>query len=160
MTVRDKKNGFSYVEMLFTVAILALIATAAVPYSELVVTRQKEAELRRHLRDIRTALDAYKTAVDEGRISTTIDQSGYPPSLDDLVRGVVDLKDPQKKKVYFLRRIPVDPMHDNPNTNASATWGIRSYDSAYDFPQAGADVFDIFSLSQQKGLNGVPYNKW
>jgi len=153
-------NGFSYIEMIFTVAILALLATAAVPYSELVVTRQKEQDLKRSLRDIRTAIDNYKKAVDDGHITKLVNESGYPHSLHELVEGVVDIKDPQKRKIYFLRRLAKDPMFPEQEVTASLTWGKRSYDSDYDSPQEGDDVFDIFSLSQQKGLNGVPYNQW
>jgi len=152
--------GFSYIEMLFTVAILALLATAAVPYSELIVTRQKEADLKRGLREIRTAIDAYKKAVDDGRITKLIDESGYPHSLEELVMGIEDIKDPQKRKIYFLRRLPRDPTFSDQDELASLSWGKRSYDSDYEFPQEGVDVFDIYSLSQQEGLNGVPYNQW
>ena len=153
-------RGFSYIEMIFTVAILALLATAAVPYSELMVTRQKEAELKRSLRDIRTAIDAYKKAVDDGRIHKTLGQSGYPHSLEELVAGSEDIKDPQKRKIYFLRRLPSDPMFPEHSNDPALTWGKRSYDSAPDFPQEGIDVFDVYSLSEQKGLNGVPYKEW
>lgn len=153
-------RGFSYIEIIFTVAILALLATAAVPYSELVVTRQKEAELKRGLRDIRTAIDTYKKAADEGQIMKMVDESGYPHNLDELVMGVVDIKDPQKRKIYFLRRLPRDPMFPEQDELPALTWGKRSYDSDPEFPQEGSDVFDVYSLSQQKGLNGVPYSEW
>jgi len=158
----DNKSmrGFSYIEMIFTVAILALLATAAVPYAELVVTRQKETELKRGLREIRTAIDAYKKAADEGSITKLVDESGYPHSLDELVTGVEDIKDPLKRKIYFLRRLPSDPMFEEIDELPALTWGKRSYDSDAEFPQEGIDVFDIYSLSQQEGLNGVPYNQW
>jgi len=154
------RHGFSYIEMIFTVAILALLATAAVPYAELVVIRQKEAELKRGLREIRTAIDSYKKAVEAGRIANLIDESGYPQSLDELVMGVEDIKDPQKRKIYFLRRLPRDPMFPEQDQLASLTWGKRSYDSESEFPEEGVDVFDVYSMSQQEGLNGVPYNQW
>jgi general secretion pathway protein G len=153
-------RGFSFVEILATVAILALMATAAVPYLELVVTRQKESELRRDLRLIRGAIDEYKKAADEGRIPKLIDESGYPKQLEDLVNGIVDAKDPAKHKLYFLRRIPRDPMFPNPDMPAVRTWGLRSYDSPPDQPREGVDVFDVYSMSEQKGLDGVPYNQW
>jgi general secretion pathway protein G len=152
--------GFSFVEILATVAILALMATAAVPYLELVVTRQKEAELRRDLRELREAIDAYKKATDEGRIPKLIDESGYPKQLEDLVNGIADAKDPTKRKIYFLRRLPRDPMLPNPEVSAAQTWGLRSYESPPDQPREGADVFDVYSKSEQKGLDGVPYNQW
>jgi general secretion pathway protein G len=156
----NKEKGFSYIEIVFTVAILALLATAAMPYAELAVTRKKETELKRNLRDIRTAIDAYKKAADEGRITRLVDQSGYPRTLDELVDGVEDIKDPKKRKIYFLRRLPKDPMFPNQNKLPALTWGQRSYASDPKFPQQGIDVFDIYSLSQQQGINGVPYNRW
>lgn len=154
------QTGFSFVEILATVAILALMATAAVPYLELVVKRQKEAELRRDLRELREAIDAYKKASDEGRIPKLIDESGYPKQLEDLVNGIVDAKDPTKRKIYFLRRVPRDPMFPNPEVSAAQTWKLRSYESPPDQPREGADVFDVYSMSEQKGLDGVPYNQW
>jgi len=153
-------NGFSYIEMMFTVAILALLATAAVPYADLAVTRQKETELRQNLREIRTAIDAYKKAADEGKIAKLIDESGYPHNLAELVSGVENIKDPKKKKIYFLRRLPRDPMAVDQDQAATLTWGKRSYASSPDSPEAGIDVFDIYSLNETKGLNGVPYNQW
>lgn len=153
-------GGFSFIEILATVAILALMATAAVPYLELVVTRQKESELRLDLRQIREAIDAYKKATDEGRITKLLDESGYPKDLDDLVNGVVDAKDPAKRKIYFLRRIPRDPMFPNGDVPAKQTWRLRSYESPPDQPREGPDVFDVYSMSEQKGLDGVPYNQW
>ncbi len=153
-------GGFSFIEILATVAILALMATAAVPYWELVVTRQKEVELRRDLRLIREAIDAYKKAVDEGRIPKQVGESGYPKRLDDLANGVEDAKDPAKRKIYFLRRVPRDPMFPDAEVPAVQTWRLRSYDSPPEQPREGSDVFDIYSMSEQKGLNGVPYNQW
>lgn len=153
-------GGFSFVEILATMAILALMATAAVPYLELVVTRQKESELRRDLRLIREAIDDYKKATDDGHIAKINNESGYPKSLDDLVNGVVDAKDPAKHKIYFLRRIPRDPMFPNGDVPAEQTWRLRSYDSPPDQPQEGSDVFDVYSMSEKKGLDGVPYNQW
>ena len=153
-------KGFSFIEILATVVILALMATAAVPYLDLVVTRQKEAELRRDLRTIREAIDAYKKATDEGRIAKIPGESGYPKRLDDLVNGIEDAKNPAKRKIYFLRRLPRDPMFSNPDVPAVKTWGLRSYESPPDQPREGDDVFDVYSLSEQKGLDGVPYNQW
>jgi general secretion pathway protein G len=155
-----KSRGFSYVEVIFTVAIVALMATAVVPYVELSVIRKKETELQRNLREIRTALDAYKQAVDEGVVAMPADASGYPPSLEILVDGAPNAQDPQKRPIYFLRRLPRDPMYEGNNLSAADTWGKRSYDSPPDSPKEGKDVFDVFSMSREKGLNGVPYNEW
>ena len=152
--------GFSYVEIIFTVAIMALLATAVVPYVELTVTRKKEAELNRSLREIRTAIDNFKQAVDDGIIMMPADASGYPPNLEILVEGAPNAQDPRKRLVYFLRRLPRDPMNLRPDLAPADTWGKRSYDSPPDAPKEGKDVFDVYSLSTQVGLNGVPYNEW
>jgi general secretion pathway protein G len=133
----------------------------ALPLAELTVQRAKEQELRAGLRQIRAALDDYKKAVDEGRIVRKADESGYPPSLDVLVEGVSDAKDPAKKRlVYFLRRVPRDPLADDPAIPAARTWGLRSYESSHDSPREGKDVFDVYSLAPGVGLNGVPYRQW
>ena len=162
---RRRFSGFTFIEIIATLAILALLATAAVPYWELMVTRQKETELRRDLRLMRSAIDAYKAASDEGRIPKAANESGYPKRLEDLVNGVEDAKDPAKRKIYFLRRIPRDPMFEatmTADTEVSniQTWQLRSYASPPDQPREGADVFDVYSKSAQKGLNGVRYNEW
>jgi general secretion pathway protein G len=153
-------RGFSYVEIIFTVAIVALMATAVVPYVELTVTRKKEAELRQNLRQIRNALDEFKQAVTDGKIMMPADASGYPPNLEVLVDGFPNAQDPQQRPIYFLRRLPSDPMYEGTVENAADTWGKRSYDSPPDAPAEGKDVFDVFSLSEKSGLNGVPYNEW
>jgi len=160
-----KFKGFSYVELMFSVAILALLATMATPYLEKTIQRKKEHELRSHLREIRTAIDAYKKASDEGKIEKLLGDSGYPKRLQDLVNGVPDLKDPQKKKLRFLRRLPVDPMYPKyvdvgVELSPAETWGKRSYDSDASSPRTGLDVFDVYSFNEQKGLNGVPYQQW
>jgi general secretion pathway protein G len=153
-------RGFTFIELLMTVAILALLASVALPLAEVAVQRSKEQELRRALREIRGAIDAYKDAVDRGRIAKKADASGYPPSLEVLVSGVEDAKDPDKKKIYFLRRLPRDPMNDDATLSAEETWGKRSYASPPKAPAAGADVFDVYSRSEKAGLNGVPYREW
>jgi len=155
-----RSRGFSYIEIIFTVAILAMIATALLPYAELSVTRKKETELSHSLRQIRTAIDQYKQAVENGIISTTTDKSGYPPNLEILVEGVPNAQDPKHGLIYFLRRMPRDPMNSNTAIPAAQTWGKRSYDSPPDQPQEGEDVFDVYSQSDQLGLNGIPYNEW
>lgn len=151
-----RENGFTLIELLVTVAILASVAF---PLSELSHQRAKEQELRQSLREIRTAIDAYKQAVDEGRIMRSLDQSGYPPKLSSLVEGVTDVKSPVAKKLYFLRRIPMDPFAENP-TDAVSSWGKRSYDSPLDAPREGRDVYDVYSLSTRTGFNGIPYREW
>jgi general secretion pathway protein G len=152
--------GFSLVELTIVVAIMAVLASSAVPLYELTVKRDKEQELRVALRQIREGLDAYKRAVNEGRVAREAEKSEYPRKLEDLVEGVPDIKDPAKRKIYFLRRVPRDPMSDDLSLSNAETWGKRAYESPPDSPQEGDDVFDVYSRSQQTGLNGIPYDKW
>ncbi len=153
-------QGFTLIELVITVAIVALLASVALPVSELAVQRTREQELRRTLRQVREAIDAYKQASDEGRIKKSIGDSGYPKKLEELAEGVDDLKSPKKEKIYFLRRIPRDPFNADSTLSAVATWGKRSYASPPDDPKEGEDVFDVFSLAQGKGINGQPYRDW
>jgi general secretion pathway protein G len=124
------------------------------------VQRAKEHELRTALRQMREAIDAYKQASDEGRVAKRVNESGYPKSLEMLVAGVEDAKDPKKTKIYFLRRIPRDSMAPDSTLAAAETWGKRSYASPPDEPKAGDDVFDVYSLSTGIGLNAVRYREW
>ena len=153
-------QGFTLIELVITVAIVALLASVALPVSELAVQRTKEQELRRTLRQVREAIDLYKQASDEGRIQKSVGDSGYPKKLEDLAEGVDDQKSAKKVKIYFLRRIPRDPLNADPTLSAAATWGKRSYASPPDDPKEGDDVFDVFSLAQGKGINGQPYRDW
>lgn len=139
---------------------MAILASSAVPLYELSARREKEQELRVGLRQIREALDAYKLAVNDGRIAKNADESDYPRKLEDLVDGVPEAKDPEKRKIYFLRRLPRDPMSEDSSLSAAETWGKRAYESPPDNPQEGEDVFDVFSRSEQIGLNGIAYDKW
>ncbi|MBS1190539.1 MAG: N-terminal methylation site [Rhodocyclaceae bacterium] len=153
-------RGFTLIELMVTVAIVALLASMVMPLTEVAAQRSKEEELRADLREIRSAIDAYKQATDEGRIPRAADASGYPPNLEVLVNGVVDPKSPDQRRLYFLRRLPRDPMATDPAVPASQTWGKRSYESPPDEPREGKDVFDVYSLSEGVGLNGTPYREW
>jgi general secretion pathway protein G len=156
-----RARGFTLIELMVTLAILALLASAAVPFAELTVRRVKETELRRALREIRTAIDAYKQAGDEGRILRAADASGYPASLKLLVDGVPQENNAGRRYIYFLRRVPPDPFYDGPSVSRPEdTWGLRAYASPADRPASGKDVFDVFSTSQATGLNGAPYSQW
>lgn len=152
-------NGFTLIELIVSLAILGLIATMVAPIGEVVVQRNKEQELKLALRQIRDAIDAYKIAYDTGHILKKVDQSGYPPNLEILEDGVDDAASPNNKRIYFIRKIPRDPFADS-SLRAADTWSQRSYASSAKSPSKGADVFDVFSTAEGKGLNGVPYAEW
>lgn len=154
-----RARGFTLIEMLVVLTIMALLAGAARPLLELTVQRSKEAELRQALRTLRTGIDAYKRAAEMGQIAVRADGTAYPPTLDALVAGVVDVRSPVLKKIYFLRRLPRDPFAD-PAMPPDQTWGLRSSDSPPDNPTPGRDVFDVFSLSERKALDGTRYRDW
>jgi len=151
--------GFTLIELVVTVAIVAILASGAMPLAQVAAQRVKEQDLRTALRQLRQAIDSYKDAADNGQIEKKADQSGYPPDLRVLAFGVEDIKNPGKRKIYFLRRLPRDPFA--PETQKpEETWMTRSYDSPPDNPREGKDVFDIFSRSEAVGLNGIPYRQW
>lgn len=152
-------DGFTLIELVVTVAIVALLASAAMPVVELTQKRQREQELRAALREIRGAIDAYKLAYDEGRIARKVQASGYPPTLSALVDGVEDARSPDKRRIYFLRRLPPDPMQRDP-ADPAESWGKRSYASSRTAPEEGDDVFDVYSRAEGAGLNGRPYRDW
>lgn len=153
-------KGFTLIELVITVAIMALLSSVVFPMAEVAVQRSKEQDLRTSLRQIREAIDAYKEAADEGRIIMKVDESGYPPSLDILVEGVSDAKSPLDRKIYFLRRLPRDPFAKDPNIPAAETWGKRSYASSPNEPQEGNDVYDVYTLSTGVSLSGIAYREW
>lgn len=154
-------RGFTIIELIVTVAILSLLATAAVPSARLAYRREREIDLRVALRTLRGAIDAYKQAADIGRIKKDAAKTGYPPDLQSLVDGVDDARSTKEgAKVYFLRRLPRDPFWPDPTTPAADTWALRSYASPPDDPQPGDDVYDVRSRSSGVGLNGVAYRDW
>jgi general secretion pathway protein G len=149
--IRASERGLTLVELIVTVAILAILAGAAVPVTMFNVKREREHELRRDLWQMRDAIDHYKDAADNHAFQTKVDSQNYPPDLETLVNGV----DVQGKKVKFLRKIPIDPMTGN------AEWGMRSMQ---DDPKAdsfgGQSVFDVYSKSQGTALDGTKYSDW
>jgi general secretion pathway protein G len=149
--IRASERGLTLVELIVTVAILAILASAAVPVTMFNVKREREHELRRDLWQMRDAIDHYKDAADNHAFQTKVDSQNYPPDLETLVNGV----DVQGKKVKFLRKIPTDPMTGN------TEWGMRSMQ---DDPKAdsfgGQSVFDVYSKAQGTALDGTKYSDW
>jgi len=156
---RGAQTGFTLVEMVAVVAIVGVLASAAVPLGLWMQKRQRETELRLALRTIRNAIDAYKLSVDQGRIATAADASGYPPTLQVLVDGVPGIGPLEGRRVYLLRSLPRDPFAD-PALAPGQTWSLRAYESPPDAPQAGRDVFDVHSLSEGRALDGSLYREW
>lgn len=152
MQLQHKREaGLTLVELIVTVAILAILATAALPVARFHVKREKEHELRYDLWQMRSAIDAYKDAADRGAFQVKLDSNGYPPDLQTLVNGV----DVHGKKVRFLRKIPVDPM-----TN-STDWGLRSMQDEPDSDSwGGQNVFDVYTKSDGTALDGTKYKDW
>jgi len=152
------REGYTFVELLIVVTILLILASAVLPLAQVTSQRQREAELRRDLREIRTAIDKFKDAVDVGQIPSTElrpNSEGYPPDLETLVEGVSAAGDASGRKLKYLRRIPIDPM-----TN-SMEWGLRSYQDKPDTSSWGGDnVFDVYTKSGATALDGSKYRDW
>ena len=152
-----RERGITYLELVATAAIVMILASAILPMGRVAVQRQREIELRRELRQMRDAINRYKLAVDQGQIGGTdvkLGSEGYPPELETLVKGVnrVGTVD---RKLKFLRRIPVDPM------TSTAEWGMRCYQDDPDSTSwCGDNVWDVYSKSTSKGLDGTAYNTW
>jgi general secretion pathway protein G len=155
---RAWEQGYTFIELLVVSAIIIILASAAMPLAKVTATRTREAELRRVLREMRTAIDRYKDAADLGAISPLeikAGSEGYPPDLETLVEGVPAANDVTGKKLKFLRRVPVDPMT---KTNE---WGMRSYQDEPDARSwGGQNVFDVYSNSTGTALDGTKYNEW
>ena len=151
-------RGFTFIELLVVSALLLVLASAAMPLAKVTMQRTREAELRRNLREIRTAIDKYKDAVDTGQIGSTdvrAGSEGYPPDLETLVEGVSVAGDASGRKLKFLRRVPIDPM-----TN-SIEWGMRSYQDRPDSTSfGGQNVYDVYTKSTATGLDGTKYKDW
>ncbi len=155
---KGRSRGFTFIELLVVTTILLILASAIMPLAKVTVQRHREAETHRYLREMRTAIDKYKDAVDNGLIGS-IDvkagSEGYPPDLETLVEGVSVANDASGRKLKFLRKIPIDPL-----TNA-ADWGMRSYQDKPDSTSwGGQNVYDVFTKARGTGLDGTKYSDW
>lgn len=158
--MRFDRRGYTLIELLVVMAVLGLLASMAMPLAEVTVQRERERELRRALWEIRDAIDAYKRARDAGAIAGPVVGSRLPPDLLALTRAVPDARGDHRGEVLrFLRTVPRDPFAD-PALGAERSWGLRSYLSEAADPKPGADVYDVHSLSDRLGLNGVPLKQW
>ena len=152
------QDGFSFVELLVVTSILLILASAIQPLARVTIQRQKEAELRRYLREMRTAIDKFKEAADAGVIGAfdiKAGSEGYPPDLETLVEGVSKVNDQTGTKLKFLRKVPIDPM------THSADWGLRSYQDRPDSTSwGGQNVFDVYTKATGIALDGTKYKDW
>jgi general secretion pathway protein G len=153
----NTERGFTFIELVVVTTILLVLASTVMPLAQVTMQRQREAELHRALREMRTALDKFKDAVDQGLIpSTELEPAneGYPPDLETLVDGVAVANDASGRKLKFLRRIPVDPMTRD-------EWGLRSYQDDPDSKSwGGQNVFDVYTTSDGTALDGTKYRDW
>lgn len=151
-------RGYTFVELIIVTTILLILASAVMPLAQVTSQRQREAELRRALREMRTAIDRFKDAVDTGTIPTTElrpGSEGYPPDLETLVEGVSVANDATGRQLKFLRRIPIDPM------TSSTDWGLRAYQDSPDASSwGGQNVFDVYTTSEATALDGTRYRDW
>lgn len=149
----NRQRGFTLAELVMVVALISILAAVAVPTAKFTIKRQREAELRLALRQMRNAIDEHKRLADQGMIQVELGTEGYPKELDVLVEGVDVVGQTVKKK--FLRRIPVDPM------TGKAEWGMRSYQDEPDSRTWGRqNVYDVYSLSAATALDGTKYKDW
>jgi general secretion pathway protein G len=154
---RGRERGMTFVELMATATIMAILASAILPLARVTHKREREIELRRALREMRTAIDRYKLAVDQGQIGGTdvkLGSEGYPPDLETLVKGVSQVGQIDRK-LKFLRRISVDPM------TRSTEWGLRCYqDEPDDTSWCGDNVWDVYTTSEGTALDGTKYRDW
>ncbi|WP_326534473.1 prepilin-type N-terminal cleavage/methylation domain-containing protein [Pseudorhodoferax sp.] len=157
---RRTRGGYTIIEMVVVLAILGLLAALSMPVVDVVQHRERERELRRALWEIRDALDAWRRASEAGALSKAVGAAPYPPALLALQQSHPDQRpDRRGETLRFLRKVPRDPFAD-PSLPAELSWGLRGYQSEADAPKAGAEVFDVYSLSSKVGLNGVPLREW
>ena len=158
-------DGFTFIELVITLALVGLISMLMLPLYEMTATRLKESELRQALRIIRSGIDAYKVATASGSLALEAGASGYPPTLEKLtealeLQGKRDLSGSiASRRLVILRQLPRDPFSD-PGVSARQSWNTRAYASRVDDPPPGDDVFDVSSRSNRTGLDGTPYSSW
>ena len=153
LSTRRGQAGYTLAELVMVAAVMVILAGAALPAVKFTARRTKEMELRHHLRAMRDAIDTYKRYSDLGLIEQDLTAEGFPTELEDLLE--VEIVGTIDKKIKLLRRIPVDPM------TGEAEWGLRSRQDEPDSDSwGGENVFDVYSLSNGVGLNGVPYREW
>jgi len=154
---RERGSGFSLIELIVTVALISILVGLALPLARNTIQREREKELRQALRDMRAAIDRYKTAADNGQIMADAMANGYPPDLETLASGV-DLLSAVGKKIFFLRAVPIDPMSE---CRCNTDWDLRS---DQDDPTAGSwggqDVFDVHTKSNGTAMDGTKYKDW
>ncbi len=152
------QGGYTFIELIIVSTMLLVLASAIMPLTRVTLQRMREAELRRDLREMRTAIDKFKDAADLGQIGATDLKAGaenYPPDLQTLVTGVSAANDQSGRKLKFLRRVPIDPM------TKSTDWGLRSYQDDADATKwGGQDVFDVHTTSEATALDGSKYKDW
>lgn len=155
-SARSRQDGFTLMEAMAVTAILGLLAMATFPLVRSVVREQKEMELRLALNRLRHAVDEYNRYCNAGLLGELeIGTRCYPLDLETLLEPVQLVGQLPDNEVRFLNRIPVDPM------TKEADWGLRSYEDDPDSDSwGGEDVYDVYSLSDRKGLNGIPYRDW
>lgn len=163
---RAPSRGFTFIELVITLALVGLLSLLAIPLYEVTATRMKESELRQALRVIRSGIDTYKAATEAGSLGREAGDSGYPPSLEKLTEplellGKRDLSGSiASRRMAILRQLPRDPFNTDPQIPAALTWNTRAYSSRADDPQPGDDVFDVSSKSSRIGFDGTPYSSW
>ena len=166
---RQGQRGFSYFELMVTAMVLGILASLAIPLAKWDQKRRKEVKLRAYLEQMRDAIDLYKRYTDEGRvIQEDVDQMGYPPDFETLLEGV-SVSEPvvanpgelqgesaeEGRTFKFLMRMPVDPI------TGVAEWGMRSYQDDWDSDSwGGENLYDVYSLSNKKALDGTYYRDW
>jgi general secretion pathway protein G len=160
----DNNRGITLIELIVTMAVLAILASVILPSAQMTIRRTREIELRRELRQIRTAIDDYRKAYDQAvnvdkKLTASLNKSNCPETLQVLVDGY-DFGGAVNYKKKFLRKIPADPFNP-PKPGEEPKWGLRSYeDEPESMSWGGEDVYDVYSLSGETAIDGTKYKDW